>query len=125
MKELQVREWLVGETNLFRLSGPEAVIGEVMRDGTGVLEGLGDKAVISQANKFEPYPEGSGELSKDSNERNIILFAFLKDHSGCIVGKRLECWLDQRQSWAVATGWAGMILLMAGNLERIIIGNVY
>lgn len=48
MKELQVREWLVGETNLFRLSGPEAVIGEVMRDGTGVLEGLGDKAVISQ-----------------------------------------------------------------------------
>ena len=64
-----------------------------------MLEGLGDKAVISQANKFEPYPEGSGELSKDFNEEcNMILFAFLKDHSVCIVGKRLECWLDQRQS---------------------------
>lgn len=97
MKELQVREWLVGETNLFRLSGPEAVIG-VMRDGTGVLEGLGDKAVIAKLTSFEQYPEGSGELSKDSNERNIILFAFLKDHSGCIVGKRLECWLDQNRA---------------------------
>lgn len=84
--------------SLFRLSGPKAVIGDVTRDGTGVLEGLGDKAVISQASKFEPYPEGSGELSKDFNEEcNMILFAFLKDHSGCIVD-RLECWLYQRQS---------------------------
>ena len=84
---------------MFHLSGPKAVIGDVTRDGTGVLEGLGDKAVISQASKFEPYPEGSGELSKDFNEEcNMILFAFLKDHSGCIVDKRLECWLDQRQS---------------------------
>lgn len=115
-----------GNLNLFCLSGPESVIGEVTRGGTGVLEGLGDKAVISQASKFELCPEGSGELSKDSNERDMILFAFLKDHSGCIVGKRLECCLDQRQSWAVVTGWAGMmILLMAVNLERIIIGNIY
>lgn len=34
--------------------------GEVTRDGTGVLEGLGNEDVISQANKFESYPEGSG-----------------------------------------------------------------
>lgn len=86
-----------GNLNLFCLSGPESVIGEVTRGGTGVLEGLGDKAVISQASKFELCPEGSGELSKDSNERDMILFAFLKDHSGCIVGKRLECCLDQRE----------------------------
>lgn len=83
-----------GNINLFCFSGPKAVIGEVMRDGTGVLEGLGDKAVMSHANKFEPYPEGSGALSKEFNEEcDMILFAFLKDHSGCIVDKRLECWL--------------------------------
>ena len=66
---------------------------------------MGLEDVISQANKFEPYPEGSGQPSKDfKQECDMISFAFLKDHSGYIVDKRLECWLDQRQGEQLGCG---------------------
>ena len=52
--------------------------------------------MINQADKFELYSEDSAEPSKCFKQECDISFTVLKDHSGYIIDKRLECWLEQK-----------------------------